>query len=32
MTLRGLISALPDAATATLYAICWAVPAKLGYP
>lgn len=31
MTLRGLISALPDAATATLYAICWFAPATLGY-
>ncbi len=31
MSLRGLISALPDAATAALYAICWFAPASLGY-
>lgn len=31
MTLRSLVSALPDVATACLYAICWIAPGWLGY-
>lgn len=31
MTLRGLLSALPDTVSATLYAVCWFAPATLGY-